>query len=79
MSFFGRVFSYVANQLLVDTLANSRTFQRVAIKTDEALRQATVKGAEHTDKISSQATAFSKVFSDELKKGFDELSKKVPK
>ena len=35
MAFFGRVFNYVFNELLVDALANSKTFQRFAVRTDE--------------------------------------------
>jgi hypothetical protein len=40
MAFFGRVMNYVFNELLVDALANSRAFQRFAVRTDKALREA---------------------------------------
>ena len=38
--FFSGVFNYVFNELLVDTLANSRAFQRFAVRTDKALKEA---------------------------------------
>lgn len=44
MAFFGRVFNYVFNELLVDALANSKTFQRFAVRTDKALREAQQSG-----------------------------------
>jgi hypothetical protein len=44
MSFFSRVFSYVFNELLVDVLANSKTFQRFAVRTDAALRESKTSG-----------------------------------
>eukprot|EP00873_Tetraselmis_striata_P037185 jgi/Tetstr1/457449/TSEL_044033.t1 len=83
MSFFGRVINYVANELLVNTLANSRTFQQFAIKSDMAMKEMAAKSAEHSSKItttaSSKVSEFSKVFSEELKKGFEEVSKKSTK
>jgi hypothetical protein len=42
---FGRVFGYVFNELLVNGLANSRTFQQFAVRTDKALREAKQSGA----------------------------------
>ena len=42
--FFSGVFNYVFNELLVDTLANSRAFQRFAVRTDKALREAQASG-----------------------------------
>ena len=41
---FGRVFGYVFNELLVNGLANSRTFQQFAVRTDKALREAQQSG-----------------------------------
>lgn len=35
MSFFQRVISYVINEVVVNGLANSRTFQRFAIRSNE--------------------------------------------
>ena len=42
---FGRIFGYVFNELLVNGLANSRTFQAFAVRTDKALREAQTTGA----------------------------------
>jgi hypothetical protein len=44
MSFFSRVVSYVFNELLVEGLANSKTFQRFAVRTDAALKEAKTSG-----------------------------------
>ena len=52
MAFFSRVMNYVFNELLVDALANSKTFQRFAVRTDKALREAQTSG-----KISKLADA----------------------
>ena len=38
--FFSGVFNYVFNELLVESLANSRAFQRFAVRTDKAMREA---------------------------------------
>lgn len=42
--FFGRVFGYVFNELLVNGLANSRTFQQFAVRTDKVLREVQQSG-----------------------------------
>ena len=52
MAFFSRVMNYVFNELLVDALANSKTFQRFAVRTDKALHEAQASG-----KISKLADA----------------------
>lgn len=67
--------NYVANELLVNTLSNSRAFQQFAIKSDMAMKEMASKSAEHSNKITTQASEFTKVFSEELKKGFEEASK----
>lgn len=46
MSFFKRVLSYVANEILVERLANARWFQRFAIRTDAAAKEMFGKGKE---------------------------------
>lgn len=42
--FFGRVFGYVFNELLVNGLANNRSFQQFAVRTDKALREVQQSG-----------------------------------
>ena len=45
MRFLQNLFSYWANLVLVETLANSRTFQRFAISTDKLMKELSKKGA----------------------------------
>lgn len=40
MSFVNRLVSYVVNELAVNALANSRTFQRFAVRSDALVREA---------------------------------------
>ena len=40
MSFANRLFSYVFNELMVNALANSRTFQRFAVRSDAFMKEA---------------------------------------
>ena len=39
MSFVGRLANYVLNEFLVNALANSKSFQRFAVRTDDAMRK----------------------------------------
>lgn len=39
MSFFARIFDHLFNQVLVDTLANSRWFQRFAVRSQQAINK----------------------------------------
>merc|ERR1712157_314415 len=72
MKFLQNLMSYWANMLLVETLANSRTFQRFAISSDKALRELKKKGDLSARDITKQASAFSeemtKAFRDEMMK-----------
>ena len=40
MSFVNRLFSYVFDELMVNALANSRTFQRFAVRSDAFVKDA---------------------------------------
>ena len=42
MSFVGRLANYVLNEFLVNALANSKSFQRFAVRTDDAMRKGNV-------------------------------------
>ena len=44
MAFFQRVLSYVFNEVLVNTLANSKAFQRFAVKTTHLVEEMSKKG-----------------------------------
>lgn len=45
MAFFQRLFSYLVNEALVNGLANNRTFQRFAIRSNEMFNDLSKKGA----------------------------------
>ena len=48
--FFQRVASYVANEIVIKGLANSRTFQRFAVRTNKQYEDFTKQGAEQLNK-----------------------------
>merc|ERR1711924_458366 len=72
MRFLQNLFSYWANLILVETLANSRAFQRVAISTDKVLKELKKKGELSAGDMSKQAGDFSKTFREEMTKAFRE-------
>jgi hypothetical protein len=53
--FFGRILNYIVGEVIVKTLAESRSFQRFAVRTDEALRTHKAKIQEAGDKIVNHA------------------------
>lgn len=63
-------------QVLVNGLANSRTFQRFAIRSNAALSDLAKKTADNQNQLSSQVSEFSKAFREEMKKGLDDIAKK---
>ncbi|KAL3143420.1 hypothetical protein ABBQ38_002244 [Trebouxia sp. C0009 RCD-2024] len=71
MAFFQRVFSYVFNEVLVNTLANSKSFQRFAVRTTHMVEEMTKKGADTQGQLGEKAAEFKKIFRDEMKKGMD--------
>ncbi|KAL0039582.1 hypothetical protein WJX77_002576 [Trebouxia sp. C0004] len=71
MAFFQRVFSYVFNEVLVNTLANSKSFQRFAVKTTHMVEEMSKKGVGTQGQIGEKAAEFKKIFRDEMKKGMD--------
>jgi hypothetical protein len=48
--FFARVANYVANEIIVKGLANSRTFQRFAVRADKQYQNIQQQGTEHVSK-----------------------------
>eukprot|EP00793_Prasinoderma_coloniale_P006440 PRCOL_00001270-RA len=72
MSFFQRLVSYWMNQVMVDGLANSRWFQRFAIRTDKLMQEG---AAEYQQK----AQEFTKVFREEMKKGMEDVTHEIHK
>jgi hypothetical protein len=55
MSFVNRLFSYVFNELMVNALANSRTFQRFAVKSDALMKEAAATDAAEMARRAQQA------------------------
>jgi uncharacterized protein YigA (DUF484 family) len=55
MSFVNRLFSYVFNELMVNALANSRTFQRFAVKSDALMTEAAATDAAEMARRAQQA------------------------
>ena len=54
------------SQVLVNSLANSKTFQRFAIRSNAALSDAAKKGVEHHSNITEKSTEFIKAFREEV-------------
>jgi hypothetical protein len=52
--FVQRVVNYVANEILIKGLANSKTFQRFAVKTDHSLRKGTESLQQTIEELSKQ-------------------------
>lgn len=69
MSFLGRIMHYILGEVLVKSLANSKTFQRFAVKTDAIITKNKAKIAEHSDKIAEQAKMKADAILSEAKKG----------
>lgn len=46
-NFVSRIANYVANEILIKGLANSRTFQRFAVRTDQTWKEMKKTGTEH--------------------------------
>jgi hypothetical protein len=72
MSFFGKVLNHLFNTVLVETLANSRTFQRFAVRINEVLTEMSKKGTERQQQLQQQAQEFTKTFREEMRKGLAE-------
>ncbi|KAA6424206.1 MAG: hypothetical protein FRX49_06165 [Trebouxia sp. A1-2] len=65
MAFFQRVFSYVFNEVLVNTLANSKSFQRFAVRTTHMVEEMSKKGVDTQGQLGEKAAEFQKIFRDE--------------
>ncbi|EFN51259.1 hypothetical protein CHLNCDRAFT_141167 [Chlorella variabilis] len=77
MAFFQRVMSYLLNEVLVNGLANSRTFQRFAIRSSSLVEEAAKKTAEHKQQLGEHGSTFFKVFREEMTKGLKEVNSKT--
>ncbi|GMH33719.1 hypothetical protein BSKO_01553 [Bryopsis sp. KO-2023] len=75
MSFFSRILNHVVNEVLVNSLANSRIFQRFAIRSNEAMKEVVEKGKVVSGQAAEFTHAFTKEFRTELQKGASEIKK----
>ena len=78
--FFSGVFNYVFNELLVESLANSRAFQRFAVRTDKAMREAQASGkltdvAKAPGEAAKTATEYGRAVWDELTRQAAEMER----
>ncbi|CAM8930130.1 unnamed protein product [Rhodiola kirilowii] len=65
--FLGRVINYVLNQLIVDTLANSPSFQRFAVRTSKRMEEFKRLAAEKSEHMAQQMKEASRNMEDKLK------------
>ena len=68
-NFVHRVMSYLVNELLVDSLANSRAFQRFAVKTSKRIEDIQNIAAKKKEQLAEQMKDFSKNMEDSFKDG----------
>ncbi|KGN58740.1 uncharacterized protein LOC101209674 [Cucumis sativus] len=61
-NFVHRVFSYLVNEVLVNSLANSRSFQRFAVRTSKQIEDISNKAAQKKQELAEQVKDFSKNF-----------------
>lgn len=68
-NFMHRVLSYIVNELVVDRLANSRSFQRFAVKSSKAFEEISQRALQQREKFFEQLEEASKTFKAETEKG----------
>jgi hypothetical protein len=72
MSFVNRLFSYVFNELMVNALANSKTFQRFAVRSDAMMKEAASGDAM---KMMKEGQEYAKRSAEEVRRSvFEEMS-----
>ncbi|CAH2074587.1 unnamed protein product [Thlaspi arvense] len=59
-NFIARVVSYVANELIVNGLANSHAFQRFAVRTSKKIENISKMAAENKERVAQQMEEISK-------------------
>ena len=55
--FVQRVANYIANEVLIKGLANSKTFQRFAVRTDSHLQKMKTEGTESFEEMTKRAAS----------------------
>ncbi|KAJ4704404.1 Copper chaperone SCO1/SenC [Melia azedarach] len=61
-NFMHRVMSYLVNELLVNSLANSPAFQRFAVRTSRRIEDISNKAVQKRQELAEQMKDFSKNF-----------------
>ncbi|KAG6596336.1 hypothetical protein SDJN02_09065 [Cucurbita argyrosperma subsp. argyrosperma] len=61
-NFMHRVVSYLVNEVLVNSLANSRSFQRFAVRTSKQIEDISTKAAQKKQELAEQMKDLSKNF-----------------
>ncbi|KAI3805733.1 hypothetical protein L1987_21618 [Smallanthus sonchifolius] len=61
-NFVQRVMSYLVNEILVDSLANSRAFQRFAVRTSKSMEEMSSLAAKKRQEIAEQVKEMSRNF-----------------
>jgi hypothetical protein len=57
--FVQRLANYIANEVIIKGLANSRTFQKIAVRTDASLQQMSKSGTQKIEEIINKTTTAS--------------------
>lgn len=60
---------YVINEVLVDTLANSKAFQRFAVRSNAYFSEVSKKGVEGREGFTDKSQEFLKALREELRNG----------
>lgn len=76
MAFFKRVMDHLLNQVLVETLANSKWFQRFAVNTHRLTKEAAEKGKDHS-KVLDQHVSSMMDKAKQLKQDFQQELQKL--
>lgn len=80
MAFFKRLMDHMLNQVLVETLANSRWFQRFAVYTHKMTKEAAEKSKDHSKVLDEHVTSImdkTRAFTSKLREDFAEELKKL--
>lgn len=83
MSFFQRILQFVANKVIVETLANSRLFQRMALRVHHSVKDVQKNGLDSvTDKASDalkdasqRVSTFTSTFQEKIASEMEALRK----
>mmetsp|Transcript_14104 Transcript_14104/g.30579 ORF Transcript_14104/g.30579 Transcript_14104/m.30579 type:complete len:97 (+) Transcript_14104:132-422(+) len=80
MAFFKRIMDHLLNQVLVETLANSKWFQRFAVWSHGTMKDLQSKSKAGSSTLDQQVDTFmksAKVYTEKFRKDFGEELRKV--